>query len=397
MSKILFLPSHVGLGHVTRDYVIAKILRENSSDIYIEWCSAEPAKSFLKIIGEHVIDECTRLKSFSTVIEDLYNGKIHNILDLGSRLKILKENYEIIREILETRDYDLIFADEFWEVVYAAPIKVKKKIVFGTDILYKPYSLNLLDSFISYTLNHYFKNTLPKFQNLTLLNDIEYFGRRRWYMFFGEPLTEWIKKNMYIAGLATSFLPDELSSSEEARRKLGFEKEEFIIVVSIGGTSTRSKTLLECIDNASQFLTRKISEITGLSKIRLVVLPGPRTIWEPKNTFIDIRKGLIPRLLDYYAAGDLFISRAGRTSTADLLCLGKPAIFIPIKEHFEQEEIAKDINKRFHYPILDEDKCTPKTLTYTIKHALTQQYKPDKNLCKGTIITAKLLISMIKN
>ncbi len=393
MFKVLFLSSHVGLGHVVRDYAVAKVLRRLLPNSDIEWCSAEPAYSFLKAVGENVAEECGRLRSFSKVIEDLYNGGIRGLRELASRLDVLRENYGVIKEFLESGEYDLVFADEFWEVVYTAPKHVKQNVVFATDILYKPYSINPLDSLLSLILNHYFKHVLPEFRKLILLNDIEFFRGKRWYFIFGGTVEKWIKENMVVAGLTTSFLPEETPSRIEARRKLGLEDEEFVIVVSVGGTSARSRILLECIDNVSTALFRKLKKLTGAPKTRIIVLPGPRTVWKPKNPVLDVREGLIPRLLNYYAAADLFIIRAGRTTTADILCLGKPAILIPIKNHFEQEEIAKDLNKRFNYPVLRENECTLENLLYAVNWALKLNYRPPENLCRGTIITANILAS----
>ncbi|BEP18409.1 hypothetical protein PYJP_17610 [Pyrofollis japonicus] len=393
MPRVLFLPSHVGLGHVTRDYAVALALRRMVPSIRVEWCSAEPVRSFLQLLGESVREECLELESFSKTIEDLYNGAIRGLRELGARLQVLRRNYEVVEKLL-AEDYDLVFADEFWEAVYSAPLEVKKRIVFGTDILYKPYSLNPVDSFMSLILNNYFKKTLPLFKKLLFLNDPETLRGKRWYGLFGERLTDWIEKNTIPTGYVTSFLPEEIPSRNEARRRLGVTGDELVVVISVGGTSTRSKPLLDCIDEGAETAAKMLRERLG-REVRFVAVPGPRTKWRPRSSYIEVLEETAPRLLTYYAAGDVFVTRAGRTTTADLLCLGKPAVLIPIRRHFEQEEIARDMERRFGYPVLREDRCNGERLAGAVLRAISSPPRPPTGLCNGVERTASILSGML--
>jgi len=395
MPRVLFLPSHVGLGHVARDYAVSIVLRRLVPGVELDWCSAEPVNSFLDALGERVVPDCRRLESFSSVIEDLYNGRIRGLRELGSRLGVLRRNWEIVRDVLEGGGYDLVFADEFWEVVYAAPAETKKRIVFGTDILYKRYSLNPLDSFISFVLNRYFKRVLPGFGSLIFLNDPETLGDARWYPLLGRRVRDWVKEHMFVTGLVTSFAPGEVPARCVAREKLGIGCDEFLVVVSVGGTSTRSEALLSYIDKAAEYIAHKLRESLG-KQIRIIALPGPRTKWESKSGYIDVHKGIIPRLLNYYAAADAFITRAGRTTTADLLCLGKPAVLIPIKGHFEQEDIARDLNNRYGYLVLRENECNAEKLAAGLLKAMRKRYMASRELCMGVEKTARFLAKQIE-
>ena len=382
------------MGHVARDYAISIVLRGLAPGVELDWCSAEPANSFLDALGERVLPDCRGLESFSQVIEDLYNGRIRGLGELGSRLGILRRNWEIVRGVLESGRYDLVFADEFWEVVYAAPAETKKGIVFGTDILYKRYSLNPLDSFISFVLNRYFKRVLPGFGLLLFLNDPETLNGARWYPLLGGRVRDWVEEHMFVAGLVTSFAPGEVPARCVAREKLGIGCDEFLLVVSVGGTSTRSEALLSCIDAAAEHVIDILGKKLG-KRVRVVALSGPRTKWEPRSSYVEARRGVIPRLLDYYAAADVFITRAGRTTTADLLCLGKPAVLIPIRKHFEQEDIARDLSKRYGYPVIQEDDCSAEKLVAGILEAIRRSYGAPRELCKGVERTARFLVEKL--
>jgi len=392
VARAIFLPSHVGLGHVARDVVIAGLLRGRAG-VRVEWCTAEPALGFLERLGEPIAPGCRGLESFSTAIEDLYNGRVRGLRDLASRLSILKRNREIVEGVIE--GYDLVFADEFWELVYSTPDSVRSGIVFATDILYKPYSLNPRELVVSFALNRYFKRVLPRYRALIYLNDPGILGSARWYPLLGGRVSEWLERHAYIAGLATSYPPGGLPPRSEARERLGLGEGEHLVVATVGGTSAASASLLDCIEEAAPALERAVGEALG-GRVRILALPGPRTRWEPRRGLVEVPRDPAPAgLLDYYAAADLFISRSGRTTTADLLCAGIPAVLIPIPGHFEQEEIARHMSRAYGYPHLREGECTPGRLASASRAALERRPNPPRGLCLGAPRAAGLLSKLL--
>jgi UDP-N-acetylglucosamine--N-acetylmuramyl-(pentapeptide) pyrophosphoryl-undecaprenol N-acetylglucosamine transferase len=59
--------------------------------------------------------------------------------------------------------------------------------------------------------------------------------------------------------------------------------------------------------------------------------------------------GFVPNLHEYVYASDLVVSLAGRSTIDESVVYGTPGIFIPIKNHFEQEQNAS----RFGYTYED--------------------------------------------
>ena len=57
--------------------------------------------------------------------------------------------------------------------------------------------------------------------------------------------------------------------------------------------------------------------------------------------------GFVDNLHEYVYASDLVISLAGRSTIDESKVYGTPGIFIPIKNHFEQEESAKRLGYEF--------------------------------------------------
>ena len=116
-------------------------------------------------------------------------------------------------------------------------------------------------------------------------------------------------------------------SREELRKKFSFDKKT--IVISIGGT------------NVGIFLIEKALE--SISKINqdieVVLVSGPAL----DKKFQNVRNlGFVDNLHEVIFAADLLISLAGKSTIDEANAYGTPAIFIPIKDHFEQEDNAKE-------------------------------------------------------
>jgi UDP-N-acetylglucosamine--N-acetylmuramyl-(pentapeptide) pyrophosphoryl-undecaprenol N-acetylglucosamine transferase len=123
----------------------------------------------------------------------------------------------------------------------------------------------------------------------------------------------------------------------ELRKKFSFEKKT--IVISIGGT------------DAGIFLIEKALEsITRINQdIDVILVSGPAV----SKKFENVKNmGFVNNLHELIFAADLIISLAGKSTIDEANAYGTPGIFIPIKDHFEQEANAKkegfvfdDLNK----------------------------------------------------
>ena len=118
------------------------------------------------------------------------------------------------------------------------------------------------------------------------------------------------------------------STREELRRRFSFERKT--ILISIGGTS------------AGLFLIERALE--SISKINqeldIVLVSGPAV----NKKYEKIRNlGFVDNLHELVFAADVIISLAGKSTIDEAKAYGTPAIFIPIKGHFEQEDNAKEL------------------------------------------------------
>ncbi len=115
-------------------------------------------------------------------------------------------------------------------------------------------------------------------------------------------------------------------SREELRNKFSFNKTT--IVISIGGT-----------DAGIFLIDKSIEAISKINQdIEIVVVTGPSIT----KKFDNVKNlGFIDNLHELIFASDLIISLAGKSTIDESKAYGTPGIFIPIKNHFEQENNAK--------------------------------------------------------
>jgi UDP-N-acetylglucosamine--N-acetylmuramyl-(pentapeptide) pyrophosphoryl-undecaprenol N-acetylglucosamine transferase len=121
------------------------------------------------------------------------------------------------------------------------------------------------------------------------------------------------------------------------RKRFGFNKQT--VLVSVGGTDA-GKYLIEKTIIAYRKLRKRFD-------IDLLIVSGP-SINLTAYCNEDIRiLGFVYNLHEYIYASDLIISLAGRSTMDESMAYSVPGIFIPIKNHFEQEENAKRLGYKY--------------------------------------------------
>ncbi|MBD0359296.1 MAG: UDP-glucuronosyltransferase, partial [Nitrososphaeraceae archaeon] len=70
----------------------------------------------------------------------------------------------------------------------------------------------------------------------------------------------------------------------------------------------------------------------------LVIVPGPSLKLPDSQEYRNL--GFVDNMHDLVYAADLVISLAGRSTMDESAAYGTPGIFIPLKNHFEQEQGA---------------------------------------------------------
>ena len=295
MVDLNFFCSPIGLGHATRDIAIAK----NLNEISIKFVTGNGAA---KIIRNSNFD-----------VDDLYNPP-QFIVENGSLkspakwlwnyFRYYKDCKKISNKIIQRDNSNLIVSDEDFASLTVAQGK-KIPTVLVTDILETNF-VKGFGSFIEKKMNKSMKNIIQKC-DLVIMPEI---GKDEGNIRRVGPI---VRQTQY--------------SRDELRKQFSFEKKT--ILVSIGGT------------DAGLFLIEKTIDVINKLKqdVEIVVVSGPSL----NKKFGKVRNlGFINNLHEVIFASDVLISLAGKSTIDEAKAYGTPSIFIPIKDHFEQEDNAKE-------------------------------------------------------
>ncbi len=294
MHEIDIFSSPIGLGHVTRDIAVVDEFHNMNS-------------KFITGAGASKILEKLKMK-----VENVYNPPEFNVEagELKNSAKWLwryyqyyKECKEISKKIIDEDKPELIISDEdFASLSVAQQNKITNVLI--TDILETKFTSGF-SSIIEKKMNKSMKNMIEK-SDLVIIPEN------------GDNDGNIIRTGPIVR--QTKF------SREQLREKFFFDKKT--VLIAIGGTS------------AGEFLIdRAIKEIGKINQdIEVCVVAGPAL----EKKFENIKNlGFVENLHEYIFASDVLISLAGKSTIDEAKCYGTPSIFIPIKDHFEQEDNAK--------------------------------------------------------
>ena len=295
MNVFDFFSSPIGLGHVTRDIAIAN----NFENISTNFVSGSGAAKILKNLNFKVQDV---YNPPSFIVE---NGTLKSPARwLWNYYQYYKDCKKISQKILQEDNPYLVISDEDFASLTVAQ-KMKIPTVLITDVLETRFTKGLA-SFIEKRMNKSMQEIIKKCDIVILPeNGDDQDNIRR--------VGPIVRHTNY--------------SREELRKKNSFEKKT--IVISIGGTDTGLFLIEKALDTIS-----KINQ-----DIEVILVSGPAI----SKKFENVRNlGFVDNLHELIFAADLLISLAGKSTIDEANAYGTPGIFIPIKDHFEQEDNARE-------------------------------------------------------
>ncbi len=295
MKKMTFFSSPIGLGHVTRDSAIVQHIEEIST----KFVTGNAAAKFLEQLQFDVNDAYIPPQF---IVE---NGLLQSPLRwLWKYYKYYKDCKSISAKIIKKENPQLVVSDEdFASITIAQEQNIPTLLI--TDVLETQFTRGF-GSFIEKKMNRSMRDIMKKCDIIIL------------------PEKGDDKDNMKRVGPIVRPIKN---SREELRKKFSFNKKT--IVVSVGGT------------DAGKFLIEKTLNATTIQgDSELVIVSGPSL---KKDYGKNVRSlGFVNNLHEIIFAADLIISLAGKSTIDESKSYGTPGIFIPIKNHFEQEDNAKD-------------------------------------------------------
>ncbi len=370
-QKVLFFTSPIGLGHATRDIAIAEKLKQIVKD-EILFISGGAAYDLISKEGFQALN-LYRPPPFT-----VDSGKLRNsFVWLMKYIIYYKRSKKIAEEVMskDVHKYPLIVSDEDFASIAVSQNTILSKSILIYDMVEPTASGHGITS--NYCNNNFennvgethfasgFLHIFEKKMNRSMRNLINKcdkviipdFGDNSANLVFVGPIVREVK-----------------SDRKSLRNNLGFTRKT--ILVCAGGT------------DAGRHLIQKSLEAYGNLKKRLdvdlILVPGPNLELNDSDDFYNL--GFVDNLHEYIYASDLVISLAGRSTIDESTVYGTPGIFIPIKNHFEQEQNAI----RLGYKYEDISK-----LESLIEEKLGMNHQNPILDSRGAEVTAKIISELL--
>ena len=308
---ILFFTSPIGLGHATRDIAICEKLRPLTNDkiLFVTGQAAYTIISNNGYIAYNVYTPNDFHVNYTMHLQSMIKWLIQYV-SYYKRCKIVAQQF--IEKNSENNL--LIVSDEDFASIAVGKNRNKKRVLI-TDIL-RTHFLKGLPSIIEYSMNRSLERMISSCDNVIIPdygNDID--------------------NKLYIGPIVR-----ELTITDRCALRKKFKMHKPTILLTIGGTPS-GKYLIEMTIKAFRKLRMKLDT-------KLLIASGPSIDVQDKflctsdiDSIMDI--GFVNNLHEYIYASDLVVSLAGRSTIDETIAYKTPGVFIPIKNHFEQEENAR--------------------------------------------------------
>ena len=338
-KRALFISSPIGLGHARRDVAIARELRKLHPDLEVDWLAQHPVTKLLEETGERIHPASAALANESAHFEDECGEHDLQCFEALRRMdEIMVANFMIFADLVRDEHYDLWIGDEAWEIdhfLHENPEAKRAPYVWLTDFVgYLPMpgggprEAALTADYNAEMIGHIERFPAVRDRALFVGNadDVvrEPFGP-------GLPaIRDWTERHYDFCGYVTGFDAEQTRDRERLRARFGYGPHEKIAIVTVGGSGVGTH-LLRRIVAAYPTVKRQIPQL------RMVVVAGPRiapaSIEAPPGVEVH---AYVPRLYERLAACDLALVQGGLTTTMELTAAGRPFLYFPLRNHFEQ-------------------------------------------------------------
>ena len=338
-KKALYLSSPIGLGHGRRDIAIARELRELRPDLRVDWLAQDPVTRLLEACGERIHPLSARLASESRHIElESREHELHCFQAIRNMDEVLIANFMIFQGIVDEGDYDLVIADEAWDIDHywhEHPELKRAKLAWFTDFV----------GYVPMPAGGEHEAFLTTDYNAEMIGHIErHPGVRDRAIFVGSPddivplsfgqdlpaMRDWVPKHFEFAGYIIGEHPHTFGSRADLRRSLGYRPDEAVCIVTVGGSGVGTHLIKRILQSWPMVRAR-------MPELRMILVAGPRidpaSLQPPAG--VEVR-AFVPNLDRHLAACDLAVVQGGLTTCMELTAAGTSFLYFPLRNHFEQ-------------------------------------------------------------
>ncbi len=338
-KRALYLSSPIGLGHARRDLAVTRELRKLHPDLQVDWLAQDPVTRFLQA-NDEAIHPASRLMANESahIEEEAGEHDLHAFQAIRRMDEILIKNFMVFQEALEEDRYDLVIADEAWDVDHfwhEHPELKRAPIAWFTDFVgWVPFPENGARE--AYLTTDYNAEMIGHVESRPDVRDRAIFvgsSADIVDMSLGDGLPrmrDWIPDHYEFSDYIIGTHPHAFGSRDDLRAEFGYDDGRKTCIVAVGGSGVGA-TLIRRILSAYPVAKTKIPEL------RMIVVTGPRL--DPAA--FDVPDGVefrafVPDLDRHLAACDLALVQGGLTTCMELAAAGTPFLYFPLRNHFEQ-------------------------------------------------------------
>jgi predicted glycosyltransferase len=398
-KRVLYLSSPIGLGHGRRDMAIARELRTLKPGIEIDWLAQDPVTRLLEAGGERVHGASARLVSESRHIELEAGEHDLNAFQAIRRMdEVLIANFMIFQQVVAEGGYDLVIADEAWDVDHywhEHPELKRAPLAWFTDFV----------GFVPMPEGGAHEALLSADYNAEMIGHVErHRGVRDRAIFVGgqqdiAPLSfgrdlpdmrEWIPRHFDFCGYVLGQHPQAFGERLRLRESLGYRGDEQVCIVTVGGSGVGAPLIRRILD-AWPLAHRH------LPAMRMVLVAGPRidpaSLGAPSGVEVH---AFVPDLDRHLAACDLALVQGGLTTCMELTAAGTPFLYFPLRNHFEQNiHVAHRLERYGAGHRMDFATATPERIAAAMLEALRVPRRPLPVEADGALRAARMLVDLL--
>lgn len=375
-KRVLYLSSPIGLGHARRDIAITRELRNVFPDLQVHWLAQDPVTRLLEADGETVHPLSGRLASETRHIEmESGEHELHAFQAIRRMDEVLIANFMTFQDAVEELRYDLVIADEAWDIDHywhEHPELKRAPLVWFTDFV----------GFVPMPSGGEHEAFLTTDYNAEMIEHVErHPGVRDRAIFVGNPndviprsfgrdlpeMPDWVPKHFEFAGYILGEHPQTFGPRAELRRRLGYRDGERVCIVTVGGSGVGAPLIRRVLESYPLVRSR-------MPELRMIVIAGPRidpaTLNAPAG--VEVRS-FVADLDRHLAACDLAIVQGGLTTCMELTAAGTPFIYFPLQNHFEQTyHVAYRLDRYSAGRRMNYADSTPEMIAEATIRALTE-------------------------
>jgi pimeloyl-ACP methyl ester carboxylesterase/predicted glycosyltransferase len=382
--RALLVSSPIGLGHAWRDVAIARELRRQVPGLEVEWLAQPPLTTLLAAAGEKVHPASKELAAESAHVDnEAREHELHAFQMIRRMDEILCANFMVFHDVVKQEKFDVWIADEGWEIdhfLHEEPDLKTSPYVWMADFC----------GFLPMPSGGQREEFLVSDYNAEMIEHVD--GRpglRDLSIFIGDPadvvprdfgpglpsMREWTESHFKFSGYVLPFDPATLRDRLALRVELGYHPDATLIVASVGGSAVGIHLLRRIAASFGQLRS-------SMPDAELLMVCGPRIDPSEFAGLPGVRAvGYVHDLSRTLACCDLAVVQGGLSTTMELVANRRPFIYLPLRNHFEQNVHVAHRLRRYGAPApTDYDEATPERLALQMAERLRSrtQYAPVK-------------------